>query len=186
MSAKGSVFPSLTSPIHYTRVYSSPRGDTCTLCKALILPQDFFSPRFIHTAPYMVFRLRFLPPLTLTSPPFLSLEISLEQRNCILSTAGHLAEADPMEQNPAWTSILSLNCHPAFIQTAPNPHGSSLWNCIISPLLTGACFTFPGEAGPMEGASHKSVTLAQEPKLKLETDVAILLYKKLGPPLWKV
>lgn len=68
-----------------------------TLGKALILLQDFFSSHFIHTTPYMVF----YPLSTLTSLPFLSLEIRLEQRNCIPSPAGHLAKVDPEEQNPA-------------------------------------------------------------------------------------
>lgn len=70
-----------------------------TLCKALILLQDFYL-LILSTPPlirYLVYT--FYPLFTLTSLPFLSLENSLEQRACTPSTIGHLAEVNRIQHN---------------------------------------------------------------------------------------
>lgn len=115
---KRSVFPSLTPPIHYTRVYSSERAHCARLelfCKI------FISSFYPHHPLYGIY-----PSLSPLSHPCCSLAWkSVWNKGIVFPVLqGHLAETGPTEQNPALTSILSLNCQPAFIQTAPNPQGA--------------------------------------------------------------
>lgn len=134
----------------------------CTLCKALTLLQDFYL-LLLSTAPLIWYLVYASYPLSTHIPPIP--QPGKENNKEI---------AAPEKRTAALTFIFPLNCQPEFIQPAPNPHGSSLWNCIISPLLSRAWFTFPGETEPLGGASHKSAPLHQECKSKLEPDVTVL------------
>lgn len=104
-----------------------------SLCKALILLQD--SDLFTLSTPPLIWYLASAsyPLSTLTS---LSLEISLEQRNCAPSTAGHLAEVDPVEQNPSILSLIASQHSFRQLQThtgAPSAIASSL-PCSLRPV----------------------------------------------------
>lgn len=135
---KRTVFPSLTSPVHYTRIYSSARAQCARLqlfCEILI------SSFYPHHPLYGIY-----PTLSPLSHPCRSLAWESAWNKAIPSPAGHLAEMGPTKQNPALTFIPSLNCHPAFIQTAPNPQGAP----------SGITSSFPCSLG--------SVSLSQGPR----------------------
>lgn len=118
-------------PIHYTRVYSSVRVH----CKKLELFCEIFISSFYPYHPlYGIY-----PTLSPLSHPCHSLAWESACNKAIPSPAGHLPEMGPTDQNPALTSILSLNWHPAFIQTVPNPQGApsgiaSSPSCSLGPV----------------------------------------------------
>lgn len=141
-----------------------------TLCKAGALLWDF--DLLILSTPPLIWYLS-CPLSTLTSLPFLRLEISLQQSN------------SQSCRTPGWnlaSQTRILLWLPFFLFTATKNSSRQPQSHRELPLELHHLWLvhFPRDTGPMEGASHKSPAQDQEPKLKLETDVTFCSTKNQG------